>query len=275
MHDKFASIASQTADRSIPTTGSQEACQGRLPLDITDVASVQHSTWINLPCHTDIVKPVSQQEVSSSEYASNTSRQLLAVEQAPDRTSEHDTATINTDVTSTAPHIELSPASDSKVQDTPTQDVVSVEDAAHQQAMQHGAGAQGTRELNRQLGQRFDRSAADHVSAQNEATAGQIPPEQSEITPGNGQTPHSHNSRPLCNPMPLLQSIQVDVNQTGRKWHGCGPQPNSTALSCVIQCGWLTNCLPAIYTRAAECILNHVRPTCLPVHLCGAVRLCL
>lgn len=69
-------------------------------------------------------------------------------------------------------------------------------DAADQQAMQHGAGALGTsRELHRQLGQRFDRPFADRGSAQNKATAGQKSADQSEITPGNGLMPN--HARPL------------------------------------------------------------------------------
>ena len=205
-------LLSQPAERSIPTTGSQEGCQRRVPLDSTDVASVKHTILIDLPCHTNIVKAVPQQDASSPQYGFNTSRHLLAVEQAPDRTSEHDTATISTDLTSKAPDIKSSHASNSKVQDTPSQGVVSVEDAAHQQAMQHSASALGTsRELHRQLGQRFDKSAGDHGSAQNMPTAQQISPEQSEITPGNAQKPH-HPS-PLCRPMPLLQSHQCNVKQ--------------------------------------------------------------
>ena len=191
-------VLSQPADISIPITASQEASQGRLLLGGEDLASSQHSTLLDLPCHSNVVKPVPQKDISSSEYACNTSRHLLAVKEAPDRTSEHDAATIDTDLTSTAPQINSTHASDSKFRNTPTQDV---KDAADQQAMQHGADAVATsRELHRQLGQRFDKSPAVHGSAQNTATAGQTPPEQSEITPGNGQRPH--HLKAVCKPMP-------------------------------------------------------------------------
>lgn len=184
MHAQAFMLPSQPTDTSIPITGRQEAGQGCLLLDSTGLAGTQHSTSIGLPCHTNVVKPAPQQDLPSSQYAVNTSRHLLAVEQAPDRTSEYDTAT---DLTSTTPHINSRHASDPKMDDMPTQDVYSIDDAADQQALQHGAGALGTnREFHRQLGQRFDKSAADHGSAQNVATSGQIPPEQSEITPGSG-----------------------------------------------------------------------------------------
>ena len=198
-------LLSQPAERS---TGSQEACQGRLPFDNTDVASAPHSTSVDLPCHTN---PLPQHDLSSSQHAFRSSRHLLVDDQIPVRTLEEDRATTNTDLTSTAPIIESSYASSSKVKGTPTQDVVSVEDAAHQQAMQHGAGALGSsRELHRQLGQRFDKSAADRESAQNASTARQTSPEQSEITPGNAQTPH--RTRPLCKPRQLLQSCNIGGN---------------------------------------------------------------
>lgn len=201
-------LLSQPAERS---TRSQEACQGRLPFDNTDIASAPHSTSVDLPCHTKIANPLTQQDLSSSQYAFRSSRHLLVDDQIPVRTLEEDRATTNIDLTSTAPIIESSYASSSKVKGTPTQDVVSVEDAAHQQAMQHGAGALGSsRELHRQPGQRFDKSAADRESAQNASTARQTSPEQSEITPGNAQTPH--HTRPLCKPMQLPQSCNIGGN---------------------------------------------------------------
>ena len=71
----------------------------------------------------------------------------------------------------------------------PDREEAPVQDASAQQAMQHGAGGTDAgRGLQRQLGQRFDRSSVDQLAAREEAAAGQLSPQapdlQAEITPG-------------------------------------------------------------------------------------------
>ena len=191
-HLTITALLPQLAGNNKPITESQEACRGRLLLESTDLSTPQDSESSSLPCHINIIKPAAQQNPSSSQYTFNTGRRLL---QATDNASEHDT-----DLSSKAPDIKSSHASNSKVpnvQDMPTKDVDLVADAADQQAMQHGTGALGTtsRELHRQLGQRFDKPSADRGSAQRVATAGQKPSDQPEITPGIGLM-HNH-AKPL------------------------------------------------------------------------------
>lgn len=192
-HLTITALLPQLAGNNKPITESEEACQGRLLLKSTDLSTPQHSEFSSLPCHINIIRPAAQQNPSLSQYIFNSGRHLL---KATDDASEHDT-----DLSSTAPDIKSSHASNSKVpnaQDKPPQVVDIVADAADQQAMQHGSGALGTtsRELQRQLGQRFDRPSADHGSAQKVATAGQRSSDQPEITPGNGLMPH--HAKPLC-----------------------------------------------------------------------------
>lgn len=180
-HLTITALLPQLAESNKPITESQEACRGRLLLESTDLSKTQHSELSSLPCHINLDKPAAQQDISSSQYTFNTSRHLLT---ATDHASEHATDLSST----TAPDIKPSHVSNSNVQDKPPQHVDLVADAADQQALQHGTGALGTsRELHRQLGQRFDRPSADRGSAQNMATAGQKSSDQPEITPGSAQ----------------------------------------------------------------------------------------
>lgn len=149
------------------------------PLSSLSTLSSQQTQLDHLPVHTDVISLPSQQAVSDSRDAIGFTRQLL--EEAPDHTADH--AAIKTDLTSASPNVTLQETSGSRKADE-----APVEDASHQQAMQHGAGATDPgRELQRQLGQRFDRSSADQEEAK-AAAAGQISPQapelQAEITPG-------------------------------------------------------------------------------------------
>ena len=141
----------------------------------------------------DINGQATQHIFPTYKYAITTGRNLLAAQQAPQHTSEHDTDTANAEHDSSAPNITSPQDNNSNVHALATHHIAAVADAADQQAMQHGAGAINNRGLQRQLGQRFERSSGDQGSAQDAPTAGQMSPEalklQSEITPGKGSMP--------------------------------------------------------------------------------------
>ena len=155
------------------------------PFPSLSTLSIQQTQLDHLLDDFDLITLDSQQAGSDSQDAMDFGRQLLAAQEVPDHTADH--ATTNTDVASNFPHVPL--GGNSKSHTLASRDEAPVEDASHQQAMQHGTGATDAgRELQRQLGQRFDKSPTDQGAAKEAAAAGQISPQapelQAEITPG-------------------------------------------------------------------------------------------
>lgn len=196
---------SQPANSSIPCTEDLQSHQGRLLLYSKELLGAQDTKLGNLPCHNHIGEQAPQQIPRTDKHTVGTSRHLLAA-QTPKPTPELDTDTANTDPDLSAPNITLRHSANSSVDARAAPDLV--KDAADQQAMRHGAGALSNRGLQRQLGQRFEKSPGDQGPAKDAAAAGQMPPEalklQSEITPGNALCAWSskaavqHKPSPCC-----------------------------------------------------------------------------
>ena len=116
-------------------------------------------------------------------------RRLLA---APDTTQQvqEETGLLSTvEAGSDLSKVPLGNNADPTLTAQPVHNEAPIEDAAHQQAMQHGLGGLESatvpgRELRRQLGQRFN--APQVVTGSDHPQAPDLPIAQAEITPGNG-----------------------------------------------------------------------------------------
>jgi len=111
------------------------------------------------------------------------------------QTTKHKAQAVNAEASPSSPDVSVSVGGASESQ--PVHNEAPIEDAADQQAMQHGSGALETdtsvgtdsgRELRRQLGQRFNASQINTDSMNFQASSGQVSPDpstaQAEITPG-------------------------------------------------------------------------------------------
>jgi len=134
-------------------------------------------------------------ELSVDTLTGGTNKHLLALEIDDARTTTHRAQAVNAEASPSSPDVSVSVGGASESQ--PVHDEAPIEDAADQQAMQHGSGALETdtsvgtdsgRELHRQLGQRFNASQINTGSINFQASSGQVSPDpsavQAEITPG-------------------------------------------------------------------------------------------
>lgn len=134
-------------------------------------------------------------ELSVDTLTGGTSKHLLALEVGDAQTTNHRAQVGDAEASPSSPDVSVSVggASESQL----VHDEAPIEDAADQQAMQHGSGALETdtsvgtdpgRELHRQLGQRFNASQINTGSINFQASSGQVSPDpsavQAEITPG-------------------------------------------------------------------------------------------
>lgn len=120
-------------------------------------------------------------------------RHILAIQRTEHQITNQDLSVTGADTNPTSPDLPLSAGKDITSKAQSVQDEAPIEDAAHQQAMQHGSGALDSgRELHRQLGQRFNASQADTAVANAQIAEGKtnadVPAVQAEITPGHGTT---------------------------------------------------------------------------------------
>ena len=115
-------------------------------------------------------------------------------------------STDHADIDTSLQNATLSDSTNAKAETQPVHDDAPVEDAAHQLAMQHGSGAlesgssgldsnrDNTRELHRQLGQRFNASKVEAEVAERKAGDVTSPSDtdnlKAEITPGNPASQH-------------------------------------------------------------------------------------
>ncbi len=131
-------------------------------------------------------------ELSVDTLTGGTSKHLLALDA---QTTDHQAQAANAEASPSSPDVSLSVGGASESQ--PVHDEAPIEDAADQQAMQHGSGAlesdtsvstDSGRELHRQLGQRFNASQINTGSINFQESSGQDSPDpsavQAEITPG-------------------------------------------------------------------------------------------
>ncbi|KAL0028249.1 hypothetical protein WJX79_004244 [Trebouxia sp. C0005] len=129
-------------------------------------------------------------ELSDDTLTGGSNKHLLAVEVDDAQTTNHKAQAVDAEASPFSPDVLVSVGGASESQ--PVHDEAPIEDAADQQAMQHGSGALETdtsvgtdpgRDLRRQLGQRFNASQINTGSS-----SGELSPDpsavQAEITPG-------------------------------------------------------------------------------------------
>ncbi len=134
-------------------------------------------------------------ELSVDILTGGTNKHLLALAGSDAQSTNHKAQAGNAEASPSSPDVSVSVGGASESQ--PVHDEAPIEDAADQQAMQHGSGALETdtsvgtdsgKELRRQLGQRFNASQINTDSMNFQASSGQLSPDpstaQAEITPG-------------------------------------------------------------------------------------------
>jgi len=134
-------------------------------------------------------------ELSVDILTGGTNKHLLALAGNDAQSTNHKAQAGNAEASPSSPDVSVSVGGASESQ--PVHDEAPIEDAADQQAMQHGSGALETdtsvgtdsgKELRRQLGQRFNASQINTDSMNFQASSGQLSPgpstAQAEITPG-------------------------------------------------------------------------------------------